>query len=82
MRASAVLIEAHLLCNLVQPLLDVIEGLQVCDIVNDYDAVGTTIVAGGDRSESFLTGSVPLFHKHASKKIQNSKNIHILQSAT
>jgi hypothetical protein len=30
--------------NLLQPLLDIVEGIHVCNIVDDADAVGTTIV--------------------------------------
>jgi hypothetical protein len=30
--------------NLLQPLLDVVEGNLVCYVINDNDAVGTTVV--------------------------------------
>lgn len=44
---------------LLQPLLDVVEGLRVGNIVNDNDTVGASVVRGSDSSESFLTGCVP-----------------------
>lgn len=46
--------------NLLQPLLDVVEGIHVGDIVHDADAVGTAVVGGGDGAEAFLAGGIPL----------------------
>lgn len=46
--------------NFLQPLLDVVERVHVCHIVNDTNAVGTAIVGRRDRSESFLACSIPL----------------------
>ena len=46
--------------NLLQPLLHVVEGVHVGDIVDDADAMGTTVIGGGDGSESFLAGGIPL----------------------
>ena len=31
-----------------EPLLDIVEGLLVCDVVDYNNAVGATVVAGGD----------------------------------
>lgn len=47
--------------DLLQPLLDVVEGVHIRHIVNDADAVGATVVRGGDGSETLLTGGIPLY---------------------
>lgn len=47
--------------NLLQPLLHVVERVHVGDIVNDADTMGTTVVRGGNGSETFLTSGIPLF---------------------
>lgn len=46
--------------DLLQPLFDIVEGVHVCDIVDNTDAVGAAIVRGGNGAESFLTSSIPL----------------------
>ena len=46
--------------NLLKPLLYIVEGVHVSDIVDDADTVSTAIVGGGDGSESLLAGSIPL----------------------
>ena len=46
--------------NLLQPLLHVVEAVHVGDIVDDTDAMGTSVVRRGNSSESFLTSRVPL----------------------
>lgn len=46
--------------NLLEPLLDVVEGIHVGNIVDDADAVSTSVVGGSDGSESLLASSVPL----------------------
>lgn len=43
-----------------EPLLDIVEGVLVGDIVDDDDTVGTTVVGGGDGTETLLTGGIPL----------------------
>jgi hypothetical protein len=45
--------------NLLEPLLDVVERVHVGNIVDDADAVGTTVVGRGDGSETLLAGSIP-----------------------
>jgi hypothetical protein len=50
---------ASIAIDLLQPLLDVVERHLICDIVDNNDAVGTTVVAGSDGTESLLTGSIP-----------------------
>jgi len=45
--------------NLLQPLLDVVEGDLVGDIIDNDDTVGSSVVAGGDGTEPLLTGCVP-----------------------
>lgn len=45
--------------NFVQPLLDVVEGLHVRDVVYHNDTVGTAIVGRRDGAESFLSCRVP-----------------------
>lgn len=46
--------------NLLEPLLHVIEGVHIGDIVDDADAVGAAVVRGSDGSETFLTSGIPL----------------------
>ena len=45
--------------NLVQPLLHVVEGLVIGNVVYYDDAVSATIIRGGDGTESLLSRSVP-----------------------
>lgn len=45
--------------NLLKPLLDVVEGIHVGDIVHDADTVGTTVVRASDGSEAFLASGIP-----------------------
>jgi hypothetical protein len=45
--------------DLLQPLLDVVKGLLVGDVVDDDDAVSAAIVAGRDGPESLLSGRIP-----------------------
>lgn len=42
-----------------EPLLDIVEGLVVRDVVDDNDTVGSSVVGGGDGAEAFLSGCVP-----------------------
>jgi hypothetical protein len=53
--------------NFLEPLLDVVKTLLLCSIVNNNDAMGTTVVRGSDGSKSLLTSSVPLV-EYAGKK--------------
>lgn len=46
--------------NLLQPLLDIVERVHVRYIVDNADAVGSSIVRGCDGSESFLARCIPL----------------------
>ncbi len=46
--------------DLLQPLLHVVEAVHVGDIVDNADAMSTSVVRRGNSSESFLTGRVPL----------------------
>lgn len=46
--------------DLLKPLLHVVEGVHVGNIVDDANAVGATVVGGGDGSETLLTSGIPL----------------------
>lgn len=46
--------------NLLKPLLHVVERVHVGDIVHHTDAVGTSVVRGGDCTETLLASCVPL----------------------
>jgi hypothetical protein len=46
--------------NFLEPLLDVVEGVHVGDIVDDTDTVSTTVVRRCDCAEAFLTSGIPL----------------------
>lgn len=50
--------------DLVQPLLDIVETLQIRRIVYYNDAVGASVITGSDCTESFLTCCVPLKKKN------------------
>lgn len=54
---------AGIAINLLQPLLDVGEGVGVGYVVDDNDAVRAAVVGGGDGAESLLPGGVPLLLK-------------------
>ena len=41
------------------PVTDVGKRLVICDVVNQKDAHGSTIVRGGDGAEALLAGRVP-----------------------
>lgn len=47
--------------NLLEPLLDVVEGVHIGHIVNNADSVGAAVVGRGNGTEAFLASSVPLF---------------------
>lgn len=49
---------AHLI-YIPQPLGNVFKGLGICDVVDEHDAHGSTVVGGGDGVEALLTSSVP-----------------------
>lgn len=52
--------------NFLQPLLNVVERVHVCHIVDNTDTMCTAVVRRCDCSETFLTGSVPLSNSHVS----------------
>ena len=45
--------------NLVQPLLDIVEGLGVRHVVDNNNTMGAAVVGRSDGSETFLPGRVP-----------------------
>lgn len=45
--------------DFVQPLLYVVEGFVIGDIVNDNNAVGTAVIGGSNGTETLLSGRVP-----------------------
>lgn len=61
--------------NFLQPLLDVVERLHICNIVDNTDAVRTAVVGGRDGSEALLPCSIPLLHDH-----QKVPNDHVASS--
>ena len=42
-----------------QPLFDIVEGLLVGHVVHDNDAVGASVVGGGDGPEPLLPSRIP-----------------------
>lgn len=46
--------------NLLEPLLNVVERVHIGDIVDNADAVSTSIIGRGDGSETLLSSRVPL----------------------
>ena len=45
--------------NLTEPLLNVVEGLHIGDIVHYGNTVGTAVVGGGDGAEALLSSGIP-----------------------
>lgn len=50
---------ARVALDFLEPLLHIVERFLVCAIVDDNDAVRTSVVGRRDRSESFLASSIP-----------------------
>lgn len=46
--------------NLLHPLLHIGKTVSVCNVVDDNDSMGASIVTAGDGSETFLSRSIPL----------------------
>ena len=46
--------------NLLKPLLNIVEGIHISDIVDNANAVSASIVGGCDGSETFLSSGIPL----------------------
>ena len=46
--------------NFFQPSFDMVKASSICDIIDDYNTVGSSIIAAGDGFESILSCSVPL----------------------
>ena len=46
--------------NLLEPLLYVVEGVHIGDIVDDANAVSAAVVRAGDCTETLLSRCVPL----------------------
>jgi len=46
--------------DLLKPLLHVVEGVHIRDIIDDADSMGASVVGGRDGSKSFLAGCIPL----------------------
>jgi hypothetical protein len=42
-----------------EPLLDIIEGLVVCYVIDYDDAMSSSVVGRGDGAETFLPRSIP-----------------------
>lgn len=55
----------HLLIDFSVPALYVLKRLPVCDVVDDHDAIGISVVAVCYGSKTILTGSVPLNYRLA-----------------
>jgi hypothetical protein len=45
--------------DLVQPLLDIVEGVRIRHVVNDNDTVGTAVVRRSNGSETLLSSGIP-----------------------
>lgn len=64
--------------DFLQPLLDIVERVHICYIVDHTNTMSTSVVRRRDGSESFLTSSIPLV---LSDSVAQSITGHI-QSAT
>ena len=53
---------ASMLFDLLHPILDIVEGASVSNIVDQHDAVRTLVVSRSDRPESILTCGIPYLH--------------------
>jgi len=63
--------------NLLEPLLDVGEGVAVSNIVNHDDTMGTTVVRGRNGPEPFLSRSIPNLKFDGLSLQLNSPNLEI-----
>lgn len=54
-----------MLVNLLEPVLNVVEGLLVSAVVDQDDAHRSFVVSLSDGAEPFLTGSIPHLQLHA-----------------
>jgi len=43
----------------VEPLLDIIEGLIISDIIDNDDTMGSSVVGRGDGAETLLSSGIP-----------------------
>jgi hypothetical protein len=43
----------------VEPLLDIVEGLLVSDIIHYNDSMRTAVIRGSNGTEAFLSGGIP-----------------------
>lgn len=53
-------VTSHPPINFVEPLLHIVEALQISGVVDNNNSVRTAIVTRGNSSETLLTSSVPL----------------------
>lgn len=60
--------------NLLEPLLDVVEGFLLGGVVDNNDTVGTTVVRRGDGAETLLSSCVPLEIKLVRIQTKNRGN--------
>jgi hypothetical protein len=51
----------HRPVDFVQPLLDIVKGIDISYIIHNNNSVGATVVTGSDGAETLLAGSVPLY---------------------
>ena len=52
-------ISTRVLLNVPDPVLDVVEALLVCDVVDEHDSHGPPVVGRRDGPEALLAGRVP-----------------------
>lgn len=52
--------------NLMQPLLDIVEGLFVRDVIHHDNTMSSSVVRRRNRPESLLSCGVPLIHQNRS----------------
>lgn len=52
---------ASVTIDFLQPLLHVRKSILISDVINDDDAMGTTIIGGSNCTETLLAGRIPLF---------------------
>jgi hypothetical protein len=46
-----------------EPLLDVVEGLEISHVIDNDDSVSSSVVTTCDGSKSLLSSSIPLLNK-------------------
>ena len=66
--------------NFMEPSLYIVERILICYIVNNNNAMSTTIIRRSNSTETFLTSSIPLYNKIIQRRKSTICNFTVLPS--